>query len=143
MFENSTVIILTPKAFKKKDDTITISNNDIKGKSGMVLMYADWCGHCHNISGDWDVLANTLNKSSDMRISAFNSSKNETHQKCVSDIGIEGFPTIFYHNKKGDVVAEYNGPRDPKSLLQFAVEQQQKETPKKGPKKGPKGTKKD
>ena len=57
MFDKTSVILLRPRAFKKNINTINVESNETTKKSGMVLMYADWCGHCHNISPLWKLLA--------------------------------------------------------------------------------------
>lgn len=74
------------------------------GPQGLVLVKADWCGHCRNFMPAWQKLAAWLNES------GFDALKvNEDEHEVFKNKG--GYPTILIRD--GDTVLDYyKGPRD-------------------------------
>ena len=82
-------------------------------------IYANWCGHCNELKPHWNIVKNDLKNhpieiveiedSEVARLAAF---------KKKHGLQVSGYPTIFKILGK---VEYYNGPRDAKSIKQWAL----------------------
>lgn len=82
-----------------------IKNKKIKGvnKHGMLLIYAEWCGHCHRFIPDFE-------KIDSLTGSNYICAKIEDKQlnpKLMKELGVNGFPTIKFFDKNGYVISDY------------------------------------
>ena len=84
----------------------------------MVEFYAPWCGHCKSLAPEWEKAAQALEGI--VNIAAVDMT---TEQGAGAPYNIQGFPTIklFGLNKQSPV--DYNGGRDAKAIINFALEQ--------------------
>lgn len=99
--------------------------NNKNNKIAIVLIYADWCGHCQALRPVWNEFINTLNKdkyniieiNSDEQEQGINKIKSEYK---VDDIRVEGYPTIghIYQNN----FYSYNGERNLDKLKSWVSE---------------------
>jgi len=123
---------------------IVKSNDDLnklqKAKNAsnvLVWYYADWCGHCQMMKGEWEKLVNSNPQVNLAKVSDNHVSPNDN---------IVGYPTLklFKSNKtaagkRNSDVIDYQGSRDAQSLKQFIKEnikpQKQKRKPKGKPTK--------
>lgn len=125
--------------YKKLFTILTTPNNNVKNtrvnyqtkknnknnKIAIVLIYADWCGHCQALRPVWNKFINTLNKDK-YNIIEINSNEQEQginkikSEYKVDDIPIVGFPTIghIYKNR----FYSYNGGRDLENLKLWVSE---------------------
>lgn len=108
----SSVVDLTPKNFKKIVDG---------SKNVLVKFYAPWCGHCKNMAEDYKTLAGGYGHAEDVVIAEVNA---DEHRSLGDKFDIQGFPTLKYFSKDGDVSKpdDYSGSRDLDSLLDFVRE---------------------
>jgi protein disulfide-isomerase A6 len=88
----------------------------------LIIFYAHWCPHCSNptMVEFVESLASVLPKKSNVKVSAFNCDYNDKHRDIANNLGINGFPTIRYINKKRKS-ADYRGPTDIKDILKFLI----------------------
>jgi len=100
----------------------------LKGKPTIIVYYAHWCPHCHSneMIGLWEALAESLSKKTDIQTAAFNADLNNSNREIAESIGINGFPTIQFSKSQLKSPVEYNGARDPKSILLFLKEMMKK-----------------
>lgn len=107
--------------FTKKNMTM-IESKDIKnnkimgplvGKIGMVVVAADWCGHCVRFSPDWIQFKKLVGNDSSFIITAVDAVKNPD---IVKALDVQGFPTILDILEDGSV-KQYKGERDIVSLV--------------------------
>jgi thiol-disulfide isomerase/thioredoxin len=83
------------------------------GKSGLLVVYADWCGHCKKLKPLWEKLNMQDNQVVYLAV-------NESHEKnLVSTMKVSGFPTIFMISPSGNL-SPYSGGRDEASLKKGA-----------------------
>lgn len=78
----------------------------------MVLVYADWCGHCQHFKPEWKSLANLPSRNVPMisiRDDVFNASPLNTSLK------VEGYPTVAVVNTKQNIAV--NVPNREKATL--------------------------
>ena len=80
---------------------------------GLVMVYADWCGHCKAMMPALEAASNEPNT----RIGKFDGTKD---QKFMQEQGIRGFPTILLKGSGEGEFPKYNGGRDKDSLASVA-----------------------
>ncbi|KAJ2658926.1 hypothetical protein IW148_004476 [Coemansia sp. RSA 1199] len=109
MAAGSGVVDLTPKNFKQVVDG---------SKNVLVKFYAPWCGHCKNMAEDYEKLAAGYAHSDNIVIAEVNA---DDHRDLGTKFGVQGFPTLKYFAKGGDVAKpdDYSGGRDLDSLTNF------------------------
>jgi thiol-disulfide isomerase/thioredoxin len=82
----------------------------------LVLFHAEWCPHCKDMMGDWDIVEKQL--AGKVRVLKF-----ESKEQDMAKHGVKGFPTIrFYAQGLGTNFTEYNGPRTADNLIKFALQ---------------------
>lgn len=106
-FKNSLVIELKPSDFKGK----TISHPALKS-DGMVMFYAEWCGHCVKTAPEFIKVANVYGNSG-YPLFSFDCEK---YGEFAGKLGIKGYPTIKHITKK-QLGTDYTGPRDPLNIM--------------------------
>jgi thiol-disulfide isomerase/thioredoxin len=92
-----------------------IKNQSIvsNGKPGMLLVKAEWCGHCKRFMPTFGQLANKLGRVFPL---VFIDESNMSQQLSTA-LQVRGFPTLMFFDKYGRVFEVYDGPRDYSSLL--------------------------
>jgi len=85
----------------------------------LVLFYANGCGHCANMMGDWEKVSSAL-VNSPVQALKFEASQDPKALQAAG--GIRGFPTVrlYIDGFPGNNVVEYNGDRSAGSLMRFA-----------------------
>jgi|TARA_Y100000389_G_C17462648_1_gene523001 thiol-disulfide isomerase/thioredoxin len=104
----------------------TQPNNEINmnkdNKVGIVLIYAEWCGHCQALRPDWNNMVNQIDKDK-YEIIEINSDEQETgidnlkKKFLIDSISVEGYPTIG--SIQDHKFQPYTGNRDLKTLLEW------------------------
>ena len=79
-------------------------------QGGLLMVYADWCGHCKNMMPALEEASNVAGT----RIGRMDGSK---EQKFMQEQGIRGFPTMLLKGSGEGEFPKYNGPRDKDSLV--------------------------
>ena len=97
--------------YNPQTKSITIKNCDTKCKEGLLLVYADWCGHCRQFKPTYSYLTDMFNNF-ERRGRYKNFSISGTIPKLFAidhdqndKIPVSGFPTIF---KISDVSCDMN-----------------------------------
>jgi thiol-disulfide isomerase/thioredoxin len=85
---------------------------DFLNVGGLVMVFAEWCGHCKNMMPALEEASNMPST----RIGKFDGTKD---QKFMQEQAIRGFPTILLQGS-GNEFPKYNGQRD-KDSLAFAA----------------------
>jgi thiol-disulfide isomerase/thioredoxin len=78
-------------------------------QGGLVMVFAEWCGHCKNMMPALEEASNMPNT----RIGKFDGTKD---QKFMQEQGIRGFPTVLLKGSGEGEFPKYNGQRDKDSL---------------------------
>lgn len=103
------VIHLTPS-------DVDVNNSQINGMekySGLLVIYAPWCGHCKSLKPVWSELARA-NPNNFLAIDS-----TDTDNGCdqlALQLGVRGYPTILVF-KNGKIIDKYQEMRDKDSLV--------------------------
>ncbi len=101
----------------KADSNAYIDKVLLKENPGILLVHADWCGHCKRFIPVYKELADTFSKNGD-RFNVFSIESAElTDKNVVQRLNVVGFPTIYFFDQNGLIMNSYNGSRDKDSLL--------------------------
>jgi protein disulfide-isomerase A1 len=85
----------------------------------LVLIYADWCGHCKKIKPTWDTVSEKVNKENEVKMVKINCGEGTPEQKkLMSKYNVDGYPTILIVDKGNATV--YDGERTEDALLKQA-----------------------
>lgn len=91
-----------------------IGNTPFKKGYGMVLMYANWCGHCISLHPKYQDFAKQVSGFFNVAVIESN------EEKYKENMNTHGFPTIYIY-KNGNYINEtYDGPREVDALVEKA-----------------------
>jgi thiol-disulfide isomerase/thioredoxin len=88
------------------------------GPLTMILVYADWCGHCHHMMPHWDRAAKTPDRSvqvvkvNDTMLGQVNSTVNQSINRRAQPIEVEGYPSILLVDNQGNKVTDIEAVKD-------------------------------
>jgi len=99
--------------FTSKGNTLFV--NVGKKVPGILLIYADWCGHCHRFLPVFNELSNTLGPN--FVCAAIESE--HISQALHKQLNFQGYPTIKFFDQNGKIVGEYKGERNKKNILDY------------------------
>ena len=96
---------------------VYIRNNS--GNPGMLLIYANWCGHCVRFKPSFIELSQMLNKNgNDFPFMAIEDSELKKDVEKVEALNFRGYPTIKFFDQNGRIIGDYNGNRTNDAILQ-------------------------
>lgn len=107
--------MLKANDFQVNGSDVFISKTKTKGHPGMLLIKADFCGHCTRFIPTFNEVHKKIGK--DFSMTSVEHTE-LSDSKLTSALNFRGFPTIKFFNQHGKIVAEHSGGRDTSSLLQ-------------------------
>lgn len=87
-------------------------------KSKIILMWAEWCGHCVNFKPEFDKCRKEVADSSlkdHIEVLDFNE---KDYPEKIKEYGGKGFPTVVFEDIDGKFDS-YEGPRTSEALIEF------------------------
>ena len=116
--------IFPPLDVHSKKDIADALKRIMKGPVTILLVYADWCGHCHEIMPHWDKAVQSPQRSvqsiklNEKNTESFNAALRNVNQN-ESSIHVSGYPTVLVLDQKGNAVTEVQAKKDTASLTQL------------------------
>ena len=84
----------------------------------IVLVYADWCGHCQKFKPEWKKFRKLARSVSNIRTSELDVD-DKTNESMIKSLGVDTFPTVIMIRPSGDRQV-YSGDRSSVDLLRWA-----------------------
>lgn len=114
----SSVINLSISDLKVNGSDVYINPAKINKNPGMLLIFANWCGHCKHFLPTYNKLSIKLNKKGNtfpcLGIEDAELKKNST---LTSALNFQGYPTVKFFDQSGKIISDYNGDRSESDLL--------------------------
>jgi thiol-disulfide isomerase/thioredoxin len=83
---------------------------------GMVLVWAEWCGHCQNFKPIFNQICKDLGNT--FACTSIQDTNLENQTALTNALGVSGFPTLKFFDQNGLLSSAYKGGRDRQSMLQ-------------------------
>ena len=102
---------------KIKNGKVYVNTDVLNGNPGILLLYGNFCGHCHKFIPTYQGLSQKLNKNStNFACLAIESGDLDKNQEITAALDFQGFPTMKFVDQYGKVLGDYNGSRDMTAL---------------------------
>jgi thiol-disulfide isomerase/thioredoxin len=110
---------LNTSHFQITNNDVYINKNITKGNPGLLLIYADWCGHCQRFKPVFDDLCSILGD--DFPCTAIEDT-DLSNEKLRNGLNFKGYPTIKFFDQSGKIIGDYKGDRSKNDLLKKICE---------------------
>ena len=122
--QSSAAKMFPPLDVHSKEDIAKAIKQIMKGPVTILLVYADWCGHCHDLMPHWDAAANSPNRTvpsmklNEKNTESFNSALQSLNQN-QSSVHVSAYPTVLVLDNRGNKITDVQGKKDTESLTQL------------------------
>ena len=100
--------------FNVNNNGVYVNSRKTNGKAGLLLIYADWCGHCQRFKPTFTEIASILGN--DFPCTSIEDSE-LNGDKLRTALDFKGYPTIKFFDQSGKIIGEYQGDRSKGDLL--------------------------
>ena len=114
--------IMSPVDVRSPSELKSMEKRIRKGPVTMVLIYADWCGHCHQIMPHWDKATQSPNRSvqavkvNETMMPQVNSMVNRSINQQAKPFSVDAYPTIIMVDNKGNKITDVEAVKDTEAL---------------------------
>jgi thiol-disulfide isomerase/thioredoxin len=104
---------LTKQDLVVKNKKVYVNGNISNGKPGMILIWAEWCPHCHRFMPTYKQMSQKLHSQFPCLLIESGELKSE-----VSDtLQLSSYPSIYFFDKNGQIIEKYTNTREQNVLL--------------------------
>jgi thiol-disulfide isomerase/thioredoxin len=107
-------VVLKNNDFTSNLNGVYVNQNKINKNPGMLLIHADWCGHCVRFKPTFNELCNSIGN--DFTCTSIESV--EITDDLKNKLSFRGFPTIKFFDQSGRIIGDYNGSREKGDILE-------------------------
>jgi thiol-disulfide isomerase/thioredoxin len=107
-------IVFTEKDFMENSTGVYVNHTKTGKKPGMLLIHAEWCGHCVRFLPTFNELSDTIGK--DFVCCSIESE--EITEDVKKMLAFRGFPTIKFFDQTGRIIGDYDGSREKNVILE-------------------------
>lgn len=121
---SSAAKMFDPLDVRSKEDIAKAIKQIMKGPITILLVYADWCGHCHDLMPHWDAASNSPGRTvpsiklNEKDTESFNEALQSLNKK-KSSVHVSAYPTVLVLDNKGNKITTLEGKKDTASLSQL------------------------
>lgn len=101
--------------FSIKNSKLYVNNNKMGNKPGMLLIWAEWCPHCHSFLPTFKELSKKLGK--DFVCASIEHGQFKDNRSLSSSLDFKYFPTLKFFDQSGMIMKTYDGERNMSSIL--------------------------
>lgn len=94
---------------------LAIKKNKINGSPGMLLIYANWCGHCVRFKPTFNKIHNKIG--TDFTMASIEHGDFEKDSEFIKLLNFRGYPSIKFFDQQGNIIGDYKGDRDESAIL--------------------------
>lgn len=122
--QSSIATMFPPLDVHSKEDIAKAIKQIMKGPVTILLVYADWCGHCHEMMPHWDAATKSSSRTvpsiklNEKNTESFNEALSHLNQN-QSSIHVSGYPTVLVLDNKGNKITDVEAKKDTASLTQL------------------------
>ena len=103
------------KNFKVIGDNVFVDVNTGNRKPGLLLIHADWCGHCKRFQPIFNELHDKLGD--EFPLVSIEDSELQNNPKLIKALNFKGYPSMKFFDQRGKIIGDYTGERTKESLL--------------------------
>ena len=117
--------ILPPLDVRSKNSLGEFEKRIKKGPVTIIMVYADWCGHCHTMMPHFDAASASKDRSvqsiklNETMMSDANAVIKKSINTNAKPISVNGFPSIIVVDNKGNEIAKPNPPKSTEVLTEL------------------------
>jgi thiol-disulfide isomerase/thioredoxin len=104
---------LTPSDFTIRSDDVFLSNTT--PKPGMLLIHAEWCGHCQRFKPAFNEICKAMGDS--FPCVSIEHAELSKSPKLAKALKFGGYPTIKFFDQSGRIFQEYSGERSKVAIM--------------------------
>ncbi|KAH8921238.1 thioredoxin-domain-containing protein [Atractiella rhizophila] len=102
----------------KKLDSKNFQQSILQPEQGtLIAFFAPWCGHCKNLAGTWDKVAENFENDERCSVAHFDADAAD-NKEIAHKYGVQGYPTIKYFPRGGSPI-DYSSARSEQAFLDF------------------------
>lgn len=109
------IVSLSNNDFALRGDNLYITNNETRSTPGMLLIWADWCPHCHDFLPKYKQMCKQLGD--EFKCASIEHKEFAKSNQLSSALDFKYFPTIKFFDQHGKIVGTYEGNRQASDIL--------------------------
>jgi thiol-disulfide isomerase/thioredoxin len=114
--------ILAPLDVRSKNHLSEFQKRIKKGPLTIIMVWAEWCPHCHTMMPHFDAASKSPNRSiqsikvEEKMLPSVNSSISKSINKSAKPLNVEGYPSIIVVDKQGNQVSNIQPVRNTETM---------------------------